>query len=488
MKDKKVHIVKDIISYGIGSNLSDVIGFFIATLVRRFLGPFYMGIWSLLRVILSYASYTDLGITNIIYFKIPLYVGKNDKGEIDSIHNTVFSFLWVTNIVSGIVILIGSLLFKSKLPHELFIGLLVLPLIMLIQRFYAMYIALIRAHKKFSVLGTSYLFDSILNLLLIILFLRTFKIYGIYIVSVILPLLDIAYVRFFTDFKFKFQLVWIKLKGYLSFAFPVFISNLLDTLFFSIDRLMTAGMLGMVSLGYYSVAIMCKNSAVNFTRSFASVFSPYFIEDYGKTNDISRVLGYVFKYTEVLSYLMMILLGFIYLVFPIFIRLAMPKFDTGISATQITIFGIYFAVLSGQFRNLLMVNNKQRYIICATLAASAVCLSANYFLIKAGMGIDGVAIGSSLAAAVLFFTYIYRASLYGNPGAFIRFLSVAVAPFIFFIGIFFAIDHLTAFSSGLKFSLKAVFFICVSSGLSLYINKKVRLVGIFKEIFKKGKK
>ncbi len=488
MKDKKIHIVKDIISYGLGSNLSDVIGFFIATLVRRLLGPFYMGIWSLFRVILSYAYYSDLGIMNVIYFKIPLYVGKDDKQEISNIHNTVFSFLWVTNITGGIILLICGFLFKNKMPHELFIGFLILPLILLIQRFYAMYIALVRAHKKFSVLGTSYLFDSALNLILVAIFLKMFKIYGIYIVSIILPLLDIAYIHFFTRFRFKFNLYWGKIKDYLTFSFPVFISNLLDTLFFSIDRVMIASMLGMVSLGYYSVAIMCKNSAVNFTRSFASVFSPYFIEDYGRTNDISRVLSYVFKYTEILSYLMMILLGFIYLTFPIFIQLAIPKFDAGISATKITIVGIYFAVLSGQFRNMLTVNNKQKYIICATLISSIICILSNYFLIKAGMGIGGVAIGSTLAVAALFFMYVYKASLYGKPQPFLRFLLVTVIPFIFFIAVFFIIDHLVSCSINSKFFLKTVFFVCTTFWLSLYINKKVDLVRILKEVFSKGKK
>lgn len=485
MKDKKVHIVKDIVTYGIGSNLSDFVGFFIATLIRRFLGPFYMGIWSLFKVILSYAFYTDMGILNIIYYKVPLYAGKGDDQEVNNIHNTVFSFLWLTNIAGGVILFIGGLLFKEKMPHELFIGFLVLPVVLLLQRFYGMYIALVRAHKKFSLLGSSYLVDSVLNLILVAIFLKIFKIYGIYIVSIILPLADIAYIRLFTDFKLKFQLKWMRLKDYLKFALPVFLSSLLDTVFFSIDRLMIAKSLGMISLGYYSVAIMCKNSAVNFTRSFASVFSPYFIEDYGKTNDISRVASYIFKYTEILSYFMIVILGLVYLVFPAFIRLAMPKFEAGIDATKITIFGIYFTVLSGQFRNLLTVNNKQKYIISSTLFASAICIAFNLIFLRLGLGITGIAISSAFATFILFLLLARYVSQYCETKPFKKFLVLSIVPFLSFLAIFFMIDRAGFMSITMKYILKTTLFLLVSFAIMRYINEKVRLTEVFKAIFAK---
>jgi O-antigen/teichoic acid export membrane protein len=53
----KEKIVKDTIDLSVARYGSQFLGFFTAVGMRRFLGPYYMGIWGLFKVLIGYLSY-----------------------------------------------------------------------------------------------------------------------------------------------------------------------------------------------------------------------------------------------------------------------------------------------------------------------------------------------------------------------------------------------------------------------------------------------
>lgn len=327
-----------------------------------------------------------------------------------------------------------------------FIGLLVLPLIFLGQRFYTYYIALLRAHKKFILLGKSYIFDSIVHLLLILLLVSKFKLYGMYVASVLLVIFNICYIQSNAKFKLRFKLLWDKIKDYLVFGFPIFVSSFLNILLYSVDRLMIAKMLGLAPLGYYSIAVMSRSYTIGMSKSFASVISPYFIEDYGKTEDLSSVKKYLITYTEIISCVMAAILGCVYIAFPVFVDYVMPKFHPGINAMKAMLFCTFFMIMSGQWQNLLVVKERQMVLVVTSLAAIIMNCILNYMAIKMNFGITGVAIASSITTFLVFITFTILGMRYlENIKGLIFFFVRIFAPLVLTILMVFLIEHFIIF-------------------------------------------
>ena len=90
-KDIKERIIKDTAKYNLVQYFSQFLGFFSAMAIRRFLGPYYMGIWSLFRVVIDYSSCTSLGVESAATYKIPFLKGKGDKkSEKEDLSSSIF--------------------------------------------------------------------------------------------------------------------------------------------------------------------------------------------------------------------------------------------------------------------------------------------------------------------------------------------------------------------------------------------------------------
>jgi len=490
MSKDKEEIIKKIAAHTWGRNASQVLGFFIAVFMRNFLGPLYMGMWSLMRIVLSHAVYSELGALQAIYYKVPYYNGRGEKHEVRTVQGVVFSFLILSGIAVSCLVVILSFLFKSKIPQELFVGFLIFPAFFLAQRIYFFYVMLLRAHKKFVLLGKTYFFDSAFNLILVLLLVSRFKLYGLYVASVLLPILDICYILLHTRFRFRFGLVWKKVKEYISFGFPVFISALSLVMFYSIDRLMIAKFLGLVPLGYYSIAILTRTYSTEISQNFASVLSPYFIESYGKTGDISHTGKKVVKYTEAIAGIMAVVLGAMYIAFPVFVHYAMPRYEPGISAMKVMLVCTFFMVVSGHLRNLLVMKERQVFLMKLTFLAIVINAVVNYSVLRAGMGITAVAAASSFTAFVLFAGIFFFAIAYVKDikphRTFIRIL----APFAYSIAVVFILEMVVpAKSILLTASIKLVSFALAALVIIFHVNRQTHVFaivsGMIKDRFKK---
>jgi len=485
MTERKKNIMKHIVSYSAGRYISQFIGFFIAICMRNFLGPLYMGMWSLMRVVMGYASYCEFGAMQSIYYKVPLHKGRGEDSETEQMQNTIFGFLILTSIIVSMLMLVGAVLLKNRMPHELFVGFMIFPLFFLAQRVYAFYIMLLRAHKEFVVLGKSYVFDSAVNLILIVLLVSRFKLYGLYVVSVLLPVLDICYMAFKVRYKIKASINWKKISSYIKFGFPVFMSGFSMLLLYSVDRIMIARMIGLTALGFYSIAVMTRTYTSEVSQNFASVLSPHFIEDYGKTGDISKTGRSIVKYTELTASIMAVILGIAYLALPILVVYIMPKYTAGIQAMKVMMLCTFFIVIAGHLRNFLVMKNRQIALMNITIFAIALNVIMNYIAIKFGYGIAGVAGASSVAALVMFFaiavfalSYIEGASL---AGFFVRVFALP----LYSVLVMLTLEHFLGTAQSIRGAVLALVFFLIASSLTVYyVNRKTNVIGMLVDMVK----
>jgi O-antigen/teichoic acid export membrane protein len=78
VSNKKQRAIKDGPTFTGARYFSQGIGFFTAIALRKFLGSFNMGIWSLLKVLLGYLSYMFVDVNQGASNKTPLYAGQWD--------------------------------------------------------------------------------------------------------------------------------------------------------------------------------------------------------------------------------------------------------------------------------------------------------------------------------------------------------------------------------------------------------------------------
>ena len=179
MNDKKKIILSNIFKYSSAQYFSQFLGFFTAILIRRILGPFSMGIWSMLKVIMGYTSYTNLGSTYTVTYNVPILKGEGKHEEATKLISVVFNFITITAFICSLCIAVYALVLGRSLPKEIFVGLLALSIILLSQRVYTYYLILLRAHKDFGILSKAIAFDAVINLSLVLLVVNRFHLYGL---------------------------------------------------------------------------------------------------------------------------------------------------------------------------------------------------------------------------------------------------------------------------------------------------------------------
>ena len=74
----KETIIEDTLKYSSSQYGSQFINIISSVLMTRILGPYNLGIWSMLKIVLSYCGYSILGVNKAAVYKVPFY---NDKGD-----------------------------------------------------------------------------------------------------------------------------------------------------------------------------------------------------------------------------------------------------------------------------------------------------------------------------------------------------------------------------------------------------------------------
>jgi len=432
MSEKKRKILGHVFSYAGSQYFAQFTGFFTAVFMRRFLGPFNMGLWSLLRVITDYASYAHLGTTSTVFYKIPLHRGRGDTEEADRVKNVVFSYLTVATLVTGAGIALYAMAYRHTLRPGMFWGLLVVSVLLLARRIFNYYMMLLRANKDFAVLSRSIIFDAVVNLALVFFIVRRFGLKGLFAVVLIMPVLNVLFIRRFVDYDLKYSFDLNKLSSYIRFGFPLFITSILLLVLQSVDKIMIAKFIGLEALGIYSIAVMAKSYSVGVSKNFNVVITPHFLEDYGRSNDMDRAMKYLKMPAEIMSTFMAFMLGAVYLVAPVFILKILPRYIDGINALKFMLLATYFHTASPQSDHFLIAMNKQARLIPIFSSVIFMNIILNYLFIRMGYGITGVAASTALASLAGFIITLVYALSHGTGFInTVRFVMYLFVPLIF---------------------------------------------------------
>jgi O-antigen/teichoic acid export membrane protein len=487
----KKQVFKDVASVTAATYTSNAIEVVTAIATRRFLGPYLMGIWSLFKIALEYCGYTLLGVGRAAMYKLPLLVGKKDNEAVEEIKNATFTFLISTSFVISFLLLIVVFFLKNTLPREFTIGIIALSAYIIFQRFELFYMVLLKSFKDFVLLSKSMLVIALLDVLMVFVAVRIFKINGLYATIIMLSIVNTVYIYASTKYRARFSFSFSRIKELVMFGFPLMGIGIVDTVLWSTDRIMIAKMIGVTFAGYYSLGIMARTSLYEIS-AISSVIKPSMLEAYGNRENVHDAKKYIIVPTEINACIIPAVLGMAYFAIPVFVRLILPKFIPGIVAMQIILFDVFFRALCPQTRALLVALNKTKWIITVVLITILMNIALNYVLIRRGYSIEGVAAATAISSFFLFLTSLaYTLVHFETYKNTILFVLKMMIPAAYVVMCTVAVRQMlgrTAIQENLSDITGCALIGLLSIPVLVYINKKKNLISLMLSTIKKGNK
>jgi O-antigen/teichoic acid export membrane protein len=247
-------------------------------------------------------------------------------------------------------------------------------------------------------------------------------------------------------FRLNLQVIWQLVKV----GVPITISSVVIGLLTTIDRLIVIRYLGETQLGYFGLALLLT-SIVSLIPGMASqVLYPRITYRYGESgNNIYALQDYVLTPPVLLSCLLPVLVGPLYLMFPIVIETFLPVYAPGILTSRIMLLGIFFFSIVGVTDYFLVTIGKLKQYVLLGVLALALNIALDLLFIRMGLGIEGVALGGTL---ITYFCYAvatigYALSHYTNSvGDWIRFFAKLFIPFGYMLVLLFGVEWLVNFT------------------------------------------
>ena len=442
LETEKKQIIKDSSKFITSTYLGNITGIITGILIRRFLEPTLMGIWSYLQVIQYYANYSEVGVLSAVERELPYYYGKENKQKADKIKNSAFAFTTIISFIVFSALVIYAFANRRSITTPFFYGILTIAILASAGQYGLFYTVLLRAEKNIPILSKAKIFFAILWLLLILALVIPFNIYGVYLSAVIVMCSNIVYFYFGAKYRSRLDLDFSELKRLSVIGLPIVILAVGVISIKNIDRIFIANMLGSKHLGYYSIAIMASNYIFTIPSTFSIVMFPRFQESYALKNDIVDIQNFVDTPTRILSYFIAIIIGFAFLVLPLVVIIILPQYTEGITALKILLLGTFFISLTHMSNQFLITLNKQLNIVPLVFLVVVVGCFLDYSFIKWGFGINGVAIATGIAYFLYYFTSLGYAMLhYASKKTCLKFIFGNLFPICTVSAFLFAIDN-----------------------------------------------
>lgn len=410
MSSRKHKIIKDTFKYSASQYVCMFIGFFTSTFIKRFLGPLNTGYWALLTVIQSYAGYFGLGTKVALSREVPQAIGRGEHAKAQDLENIVFSYLLLVSAVGTVVIFMLSFFIfdQSQLRLAcLFIGVLIG-----LSHMYTLILTILRARKDFTVISKIIILNSIFVAIFAVPLCYFFNIMGLLAGLCVSNYLCFYFSKKWADIKLKFKIDIKVLKRMAGIGIPMMGVGFLYTTFISIDRIMIAKMVGVKYLGYYTIALMASTQLETMPKFFNIVIFPHMQEKFGASGSLESSRNMIFKSIHFTSRFLPFVLGAIIFFVTMIVNLMLPQFIPGLLAMRILLFGFFFVVLTQIFPSVIYTVDKQMFLMPLYIFSIIVNIFFNYVFIKMGWGIEGVALGTSIAYFLFFMIVSAHASKY----------------------------------------------------------------------------
>ncbi len=382
-------IIQDSSQYLSATIVGQGVGLIRAVMLPVLFSTSQLGIWSLMNVIIGYGANAHLGLLHGMNKAIPFLRGRNDPEQVERIKDSVF---WVNLLLGGFA---GVALWSVSWlkPGDYGVGLRIVAGTVFLQMIFFYLFSLLRADNRFGILSGGVASLHVASTILILsgaLGLEN-RLRGALFGLMTAQGLIVAYWLVKSGYKFAVKIRFDAIRKAFVLGFPLIVIGFLNTIFMSVDRWMIAAWLDETRLGYYALGFMASNLLVLVPGSVASVLYQSMLKRFALNQDPRAARNLLIGPMQALAVLMLILISAAVVILPLLIKLFVPKYLPSVPVIMVLIPGAYFISLKPLVGNYLIAINRQRLIIAAQTIMALVCLGADYGMLKAGLGMMGVA-------------------------------------------------------------------------------------------------
>ena len=460
-------------------------GMFVLQALQNFilaglLGPKGFGEVSLFNLIFQYARLAGFGIDRVAYREIPGRMAVNDIERVETVKNMAFTCeMWLRVLVCLLVLIMGLVFYSGMIRT----GIIIIVLVLFVDKMNELYYGIGSALKKFSILSKGNLISGFIMALLTI---SLVKFTGIY-TQLIAMFFVTSLVIFYYNKKLKLDIkpLFVRKEFFLmlKMGIPFVFMAIAFTIWQISGRTMTAISLDMTALGLYSFAHSCVLILVMFLDDFQTAFQPIVYERMAKTKNKRDIFAVVRKPALLFGYTTPIVIAFLFLIFPFFVRWFMPRYENSIWIFRILLANVYLAYLGIMVNYLLRSAelNKQSYLLFSYSLAAGVSYLSMWVLLKIGLGVTGVVIGVIMGQAVAVVQTFIMAHRYYIDGwkeaiAYYRELITPLPVLVGFSTIVLWIEQIEYFNGFVKASIAFALLFLLSGFLLYMLNNKTGIV------------
>jgi O-antigen/teichoic acid export membrane protein len=481
----KYPILRDIFSYSASAVVSQALGLIAGFWVARLLGPSDFGVWNAVSLVLVYGAYLELGALSAMGRDLPFHHGQHDVEKAATLEGAARRVTIFGAFLAALLVIAFSLLPAHSLKMAL--GLQAMAVVLILQQVYTYHRVVLRSHNYFTELSQQQVLLAVVSSGLAILFVLFGGLVGRLIAAILAQALIVLYALHRNPWlavpKFDLSDVWSVLRV----GLPILLSGFILSLLATIDRLMVITFLGEKQLGYFGLALLLT-SVVSLIPAMASqVLYPRITHQFGSTGrNVESLRAFVLTPPAILSALLPVLIGSLYLSLPLVISVLLPAYIPGIAAARIVIIGIFFFGILGLTDYFLVTIGKLRQYAFFGCVALFLNIILDYLFLQLGYGIEGIALGGTFITYLFYSSIVigYALSHYTKRiGDWVRYFVRLWLPFIFMIVslwlVEITVNHMMPAASNMEllFSTiaKLLFYILCCLSLIFFVFQELKL-------------
>jgi O-antigen/teichoic acid export membrane protein len=344
-------IIKDTGLYGGTTYLQQFVQFFVGIITKGILGPTFVGLWSMLNVLLIYMGISQLGTMDAGGRHVPYFYAKGNQEIAENYKNTMATFSTIMGLFVSLGLVAYILIEITSLQSEYKYGLLLIAILFPIWQFNNAQINAYRYAKRFVVLSKVLLIGTFLNATVGLYFIWKLNIYGQY-----LSFATILFIQLFFYWKLaeenivkiRLKIDWDLLKTLLKDGLPLQISGLNGIVLSTAHLIVISRCLDLKSVGFYSLALGIQGYIYQTPNSFSIIMFPRFQEKYALSNNNPKsLLPYIEKPTMGLAFFYLpIAVGWSFFLIAFIIRRYLTEFLPTLDFLLIFLAGTFFLCLN----------------------------------------------------------------------------------------------------------------------------------------------
>jgi O-antigen/teichoic acid export membrane protein len=412
--------------------------------IAKLLGPSLYGLRNAFDLFIGYESYSDLGTFSALNRQAPYFRGEKDVHKFNTAINSVFCVNIIYAIFAAALLIIISQYLRLSGYEEKYVDFALFFGVMIFTSKLAYFLqTILQIEKNFYLLSKIQVLYGITASILGVILGYFWGFRGVLVsllvadIACIIPMLLTK--NIIPELKFSLHMYFELLK----IGLPMMFLLLLLLLLASADRMLILALISQEALGYFAIATIATSVIGTIPHAIRNVTLAPVMEKFGRTKDRGRVKNYFVEPMVLMAYIIPILVVCLNYSIHLPIVYYLDQYVQSITVIKILTIGIFFDAVSSPAMSIALAFNKQVKLIFLVAPLVALNFGLNYLFIKNGLGLNGVAIGTSITFFVYFLVLIFYAlRQFGDAlKEFTYILLMIFAPFSYAVVLYFCIDR-----------------------------------------------